>query len=139
MGKLVKTFVVSTAVGAAAGYFLLTDKGKEVKKKAIDLVNDYKDNSEAYNQAAKEKAGEYRDLALNTFHNYKEKFETGELTKEDIFETVKEKAAQANEFANEKAVVVKDKLSKIKEEPGQVTQAEVDDIVIDYSESNNND
>lgn len=55
MGKFLKTLVSSAAVGAAVGYFLTTKKGRELKEKAVDFANDYKENPEAYNQAAKER------------------------------------------------------------------------------------
>ncbi|WP_165329189.1 YtxH domain-containing protein [Streptococcus tangpeifui] len=135
MGKFLKTIVSSAAVGAAVGYFLTTKKGQEIKEKAVDFANGYKDNPETYNQAVKKKANQYKNLAVNTFNDYKEKFETGELTKEDVLDVAKEKATQASEFANDQVVAFRDKFVKAKSESSSDTQAEVDDIVIDYPES----
>lgn len=135
MGKFLKTLVSSAAVGAAVGYFLTTKKGQEIKEKAVDFANGYKENPEAYNQTVKKKANHYKNLAVNTFNDYKEKFETGELTKEDVLDAAKEKATQASEFANDQVVAFRDKFAKTKSESASNTQAEVDDIVIDYPES----
>ena len=135
MGKFLKTLVSSAAVGAAVSYFLTTKKGRELKEKAVDFANDYKENPEAYNQAAKEKANQYKDLAVHTFNDYKEKFETGELTKEDVLDVAKEKATQASEFANDQVLAFRDKIAKAKADSAAETKAEVDDIVIDYPDT----
>ncbi|MGT2930284.1 YtxH domain-containing protein [Streptococcus dentasini] len=132
MGKVFKTLISGAVLGVAAGYFLSTKKGQEFKEKAVDFAKDYKDNPEVYNQAAKEKAAVYKDAALHTVKDYKEKFETGELTKDDVIENVKDKAVQASEFANDQVLAFRDKFAKVPKEGASQTQAEVDDIVIDY-------
>lgn len=73
MGKFLKTLVSSAAVGAAVGYFLTTKKGKELKDKALDFANDYKENPEAYNQAAKEKAVQATEFANDQVVAFRDK------------------------------------------------------------------
>ena len=139
MNKFFKTIIVGAASGFAAAYFLSTEKGKEIKKRAEKAFEAYKENPEEYHQKAKEKTVEYTNLATDTFHDYKEKFESGELTKEDIFETVKEKTNQAVDFASDVVSEVKSKFSEVAEEVKDTAEnvaedvaAEVDDIIIDY-------
>ena len=38
-----------------------------------------------------EKASDYKDLAVDTFQDYKTKFENGEITADDLTKTVQEK------------------------------------------------
>lgn len=143
MSKLLKTAIIGAAAGAAAAYFFSTEKGKEVVQKTKDLYDDYKENPEEYHQYASDKANAYKDLAVQTFNDYKERFDSGELTKDDIVTAVKEKTDQAADYASSK-------LSEFKQGFEQGTfqsnanksasffpsesSAQVDDIVIDYQQ-----
>ena len=91
MSKLLKNVIIGVASGAAAAYFLSTEKGKEFQKKAAKAYEAYKENPAEYHQKAKDKATEYTDLAVDTFNDYRQKFESGELTTDEFLDTVKEK------------------------------------------------
>ncbi|MEX2784317.1 YtxH domain-containing protein [Streptococcus sp. H49] len=137
MDKFLKTVIIGAASGAAAAYFLSTEKGKEFKAKLNKAYQAYKQEPEYYHQTAKEKAAEYSQLAVDTFNDYKEKWQTGELTKEDLFSAAKEKASQAAQFASEKVNEVKEKYDNAEttDSPSEDVTAEVDDIIIDYPET----
>lgn len=141
MGKILKTLVIGAATGAAAAYFLTTKKGKEVTEKVKHTVDDYRDNPEEYHQYAGQKVAEYKDLAVSTFHDYKTKFDSGEVTTDDILASVKDKADQATAYASSKLADIKKGFDENKraEEVVEIivpaeTTAEVDDIVIAYPE-----
>lgn len=138
--KFFKTLLLSAATGAAAAYFFNSRKGQEVAEKVKETYDDYKANPSDYHQKAKDLANEYKDLAVTTYQDYKGKVENGELTKEDVFATVKDKATQAVDVAGQMFSQVTDKWSEVtvvrpetSEEP--TLKAEVDDIVIDYPET----
>ncbi len=136
MSKLLRNVIIGVASGAAAAYFLSTEKGKELQKKATKAYQAYKENPSEYHQKAKDKATEYTDLAVDTFNDYKEKFESGELTTDEFFEVVKEKGQAAADFASEKVSEFTSKVSEAVDEADDVkeeTKAEVDDIIIDYT------
>jgi len=137
MNKFVKNLIVGAASGAAAAYFLTTEKGKEFKQRAENAYKAYKENPDEYHQMAKEKANEYSTLAKDTFNDYKEKFESGELTKEDVLSAVKEKSDEVVDFASDLVSQVSSKFSDVKD---KVVDDEVkeeapanDDIIIDYT------
>lgn len=102
MSKLLRNVIIGVASGAAAAYFISTEKGKELQKKASKAYQAYKENPSEYRQKAKDKATEYTDLAVDTFNDYKEKFESGELTTDEFLEVVKEKGQAAADYATEK-------------------------------------
>lgn len=136
MSKLLRNVIIGVASGAAAAYFLSTEKGKELQKKATKAYQAYKENPCEYHQKAKDKATEYTDLAVDTFNDYKEKFESGELTTDEFLEVVKEKGQAAADFASEKVSEFTSKVSEAVDEADDVkeeTKAEVDDIIIDYT------
>lgn len=81
MSKFFKTLVVGAASGAAAAYFLSTEKGKALKNRAEKAYQAYKENPDDYHQLAKEKGSEYSHLARETFYDVKDKLATGEVTK----------------------------------------------------------
>ncbi|SDI64591.1 YtxH domain-containing protein [Streptococcus equinus] len=136
MSKLLRNVIIGVASGAAAAYFLSTEKGKELQKKATKAYQAYKENPSEYHQKAKDKATEYTDLAVDTFNDYKEKFESGELTTDEFLEVVKEKGQAAADYATEKVSELTSKVSEAVDEADDVkeeTKAEVDDIIIDYT------
>ena len=140
MSKLLRNVIIGVASGAAAAYFLSTEKGKELQKKASKAYQAYKENPSEYHQKAKDKATEYTDLAVDTFNDYKEKFESGELTTDEFLEIVKEKGQAAADYATEKVSELTSKVSDVVDDvtdkAGDVkedVEAEVDDIIIDYT------
>lgn len=136
MSKLLKNVIIGVASGAAAAYFLSTEKGKEFQKKAAKAYEAYKENPAEYHQKAKDKATEYTDLAVDTFNDYRQKFESGELTTDEFLDTVKEKGKAAADFASEKVSGFTSKVSEAVNEAEEIkeeTKAEVDDIIIDYT------
>lgn len=137
MSKLLKNVIIGVASGAAAAYFLSTEKGKEFQKKAAKAYEAYKENPAEYHQKAKDKATEYTDLAVDTFNDYRQKFESGELTTDEFLDTVKEKGKAAADFASEKVSGFTSKVSEAVNEAEEIkeeTKAEVDDIIIDYKQ-----
>lgn len=134
MSKFLKTLIVGAASGAATAYFLTTQKGKEVKVKAENFYKAYKANPEEYQQVAKEKVAEYKDLATTTFNDYKGKYESGELTLDSVLETVKTKGQEVADLASQKVGQVKDDFQKEETEIKDVTDSHIDDIVINYQE-----
>ena len=131
MSNLLKSLVIGTATGLATAYFLSTEKGKEVKSRAEQAYNAYKENPEEYRQMAKEKGTEYSNLAKETFNDYKHKFETGEITPEQVMEVVKEKTSQ---FVNKTSQQFTDEDNMSNEQTvssDDVVLAE-EDVIIDY-------
>ena len=65
------------------------------------------------------------------------KFESGELTTDEFLDTVKEKGKAAADFASEKVSGFTSKVSEAVNEAEEIkeeTKAEVDDIIIDYTQ-----
>ncbi|MFC3928716.1 YtxH domain-containing protein [Streptococcus caprae] len=138
--KFFRNLIISAAAGAGFAYFLTSKKGQELKEKATEAYEDYKADPEAFQKSAKDKVAEYSASANKTFQEYKTKFESGELTTDDVLNTVKEKAAQAGEYVNKVVADVQDQFQGTeKAEPRDVTEpiteAEVEDIIIDYPEA----
>lgn len=139
MSKWISTVIVGIASGATTAYFLSSEKGKEVKNRAMKAYQAYRKHPESYHQKAKEKAYEYSNLAVDTFYDYKEKFESGELTKEDVVSVVKEKSDEVVSKASDVIEYIKSKVHAVAEEEKEVVatedvKAEVDDIVIDLKD-----
>ncbi|SUN50965.1 gas vesicle protein [Streptococcus dysgalactiae subsp. dysgalactiae] len=121
MSKFFKTLVVGAASGAAAAYFLSTEKGKTLKNRAEKAYQAYKENPDDYHQLAKEKGSEYTHLARDTFYDVKDKLATGEVTKEEILELLKDKTTA---FVQK----TKETLAEVEAKENQ------DDIIIDYTQ-----
>ena len=84
-----------------------------------------------------EKANDYKDLAVDTFQDYKTKFENGDITADDLTKAVQERTAQVAEFAKDSFELIKEKTAQVTPEQADVeakTQAMVDDIVIDIKD-----
>ena len=84
-----------------------------------------------------EKASDYKDLAVDTFQDYKTKFENGDITADDLTKAVQEKTAQVADFAKESFELIKEKTAQVTPEQADVeaeTKAIVDDIVIDIKD-----
>ncbi|MGT2959671.1 YtxH domain-containing protein [Streptococcus caballi] len=145
MNKFLKTLIVGAASGAAAAYFLTSEKGKDVQRRVSKAYEAYKDDPEDFHQAAKEKATEYSQLAVDTFNNYKEKFESGDLTVDDFVTTVKEKGGEAFGYVADKVSEATARYSDSDEVTVDLTPdkdsaenaaepEEQEDIIINYSD-----
>ena len=119
MSKFLNTLIIGAASGAAAAYFFTTEKGKAVKTRIDEEIASFKEDPKAYQNQVVEKASDYKDLAVDTFQDYKTKFENGDITADDLTKTVQEKTAQVTP---EQADVEAE------------TKAIVDDIVIDIKD-----
>ncbi|MGT2908161.1 YtxH domain-containing protein [Streptococcus dentiloxodontae] len=138
MSKFLNTLIIGAASGAAVAYFLTTEKGKAAKARFQEEVASYKEDPKAYQEQAFEKAAGYKDKAVDTFQDYKTKFENGEITAEDLTQAVQEKTAQAAAFAKDSFELIKEKANQIQREAEKTsdkTEAEVDDIVIELADS----
>lgn len=119
MSKFLNTLIIGAASGAAAAYFFTTEKGKAVKTRIDEEIASFKEDPKAYQNQVVEKASDYKELAVDTFQEYKTKFENGDITADDLTKAVQEKTAQVTtEQANVEAE----------------TKAIVDDIVIDIKD-----
>ena len=119
MSKFLNTLIIGVASGAAAAYFFTTEKGKAVKARIDEEIASFKEDPKAYQNQVVEKASDYKDLAVDTFQDYKTKFENGDITADDLTKAVQEKTAQVT---SEQADVEAE------------TKAIVDDIVIDIKD-----
>ena len=131
MSKFLNTLIIGAASGAAAAYFFTTEKGKAVKSRIDEEIASFKEDQVV------EKASDYKDLAVDTFQDYKTKFENGEITADDLTKTVQEKTAQVADFAKESFELIKEKTAQVTPEQADVeaeTKAIVDDIVIDIKD-----
>lgn len=138
MGNVIKKIIVGFASGAAAAYFLGTEKGKEVVGKVKAGIDDYKDNSESYHQMAKDKVIEYKELATTTFDDYKEKWESGEITTDSLGKSVKDTITQVKDkvFSASTDVLVDE--SPLAEEVYTEEATIYDEIIIDLTDSESN-
>ena len=119
MSKFLNTLIIGAASGAAAAYFFTTEKGKAVKARIDEEIASFKEDPKAYQNQVVEKVSDYKELAVDTFQDYKTKFENGDITATDLTKAVQEKTAQVTpEQANVKAE----------------TKAIVDDIFIDIKD-----
>ena len=119
MSKFLNTLIIGAASGAAAAYFFTTEKGKAVKTRIDEEIASFKEDPKAYQNQVVEKASDYKDLAVDTFQDYKTKFKNGDITADDLTKAVHEKTAQVTP---EQADVEAE------------TKAIVDDIVIDIKD-----
>ena len=118
-------------------YFFTTEKGKAVKARIDEEIASFKEDPKAYQNQVVEKANDYKDLAVDTFQDYKTKFENGDITADDLTKAVQEKTAQVAEFAKDSFELIKEKTAQVTPEQADVeakTQAMVDDIVIDIKD-----
>ena len=132
MSKFLNTLIIGVASGAAAAYFFTTEKGKAVKARIDEEIASFKEDPKAYQNQVVEKASDYKDLAVDTFQDYKTKFENGDITADDLTKT-----AQVADFAKESFELIKEKTAQVTPEQADVeaeTKAIVDDIVIDIKD-----
>lgn len=91
MSKFLNTLIIGAASGAAAAYFFTTEKGKAVKARIDEEIASFKEDPKAYQNQVVEKASDYKDLAVDTFQDYKTKFENGDITADDLTKMSKKK------------------------------------------------
>ncbi|ASB97155.1 YtxH domain-containing protein [Streptococcus equi] len=127
MSNFFKTLVIGVASGAATAYFLSTEKGKVLKARAQRAYEAYRQNPEEYHQMAKEKGSEYSQLARHTFNDLKTRFESGDMTTDQVFDFIKEKTSQFVHQAKE-AASEHDKADDV------IIDLDEEDIIINYPE-----
>ena len=98
MSKFLNTLIIGAASGAAAAYFFTTEKGKAVKARIDEEIASFKEDPKAYQNQVVEKVSDYKELAVDTFQDYKTKFENGDITATDLTKAVQEKTAQVADF-----------------------------------------
>ena len=111
--------------------------GIELDEKSNQEIASFKEDPKAYQNQVVEKASDYKDLAVDTFQDYKTKFENGDITADDLTKAVQEKTAQVADFAKESFELIKEKTAQVTPEQADVeaeTKAIVDDIVIDIKD-----
>ena len=113
MSKFLNTLIIGAASGAAAAYFFTTEKGKAVKARIDEEIASFKEDPKAYQNQVVEKASDYKDLAVDTFQDYKTKFENGDITADDLTKAVQEKTAQVADFAKESFELIKEKTAQV--------------------------
>ncbi|MET3557661.1 gas vesicle protein [Streptococcus rupicaprae] len=120
--RIVTTLILGAAGGAAAAVFLASKTGKAVKNKLADYLHDYQENPEAKHSEWVGRAQEIKDQALEKYTDVKHKFETGELTADDIVRTVKDKADEIKERVSQDDFFAqfKDQATKAKTEAEEV-------------------
>ncbi|MEY8461936.1 YtxH domain-containing protein [Streptococcus merionis] len=133
--KFFTTILLGAAGGAAAAVFLASKSGKVVKEKVLHFMKDYQDDPESKHTEWVDKATDLKNQAFETYNDVRHKFETGELTADDIVMTVKDKATELKDrvtqedfFAN-----LKDQVSKAKADFADTVSGAEDDLVDDYS------
>ena len=137
MSKFLNTLIIGAASGAAAAYFFTTEKGKAVKARIDEEIASFKEDPKAYQNQVVEKVSDYKELAVDTFQDYKTKFENGDITATDLTKAVQEKTAQVADFAKESFELIKEKTAQVTSEQANVkaeTKAIVDDIFIDIKD-----
>ena len=137
MSKFLNTLIIGAASGAAAAYFFTTEKGKAVKARIDEEIASFKEDPKAYQNQVVEKVSDYKELAVDTFQDYKTKFENGDITATDLTKAVQEKTAQVADFAKESFELIKEKTAQVTPEQANVkaeTKAIVDDIFIDIKD-----
>ena len=120
MSKFLNTLIIGAASGAAAAYFFTTEKGKAVKSRIDEEIASFKEDPKAYQNQVVEKASDYKDLAVDTFQDYKTKFENGDITADDLTKAVQEKTAQVADFAKESFELIKEKTAQVTPEQADV-------------------
>lgn len=131
MSKFIKTLIVGAASGAAAAYFIGTEKGREVADKVKASISDYQNDPENYHQKAKDKVVEYKELATTTFEEYKSKWESGELTTDNLNQVVKDTLTQVKGKVSETMTTDTAIVDKIISEESALEK----DIIIDLTDS----
>lgn len=116
--KFVTTVLLGVAGGAAAAVFLASKSGQVIKEKVTNYLKDYQEDPEAKQAEWADKANELKSQAVDKYTDVRQKFETGELTPEDIVETVKGKATELKDRVTQEDFFasLKEQASKLKEE-----------------------
>ncbi|MDQ0222532.1 YtxH domain-containing protein [Streptococcus moroccensis] len=92
--KFFTTVLLGAAGGAAAAMFLASKSGKAVKQKVAEFLTDYQEDPDAKHSEWAERANDLKNQAVEKYSDVRHKFETGEITTDDIVETVKGKATE---------------------------------------------
>lgn len=125
-------FLTTLVLGAAAAaVFLATKTGKTVKDKVVGYIKDYQEDPEAKHAEWVDKAQELKDQAMETYSDVKYKFETGELTTEDLVESVRTKATAIKERISQEEFFtnLKEQAAKLKSDATEVVVEEEGEVV----------
>ena len=100
MGRL-SSLLIGTITGASAAYFLTTKKGKELTNKVKGFVKEYQEHPQDVHESVKQTAVDFSKQATDAIQQTKEKVEKGEITKETVMETVKDKTQEVVDFSQD--------------------------------------
>ena len=107
MGRL-SSLLIGTITGASAAYFLTTKKGKELTNKVKGFVKEYQEHPQDVHESVKQTAVDFSKQATDAI----QKVEKGEITKETVMETVKDKTQEVVDFSQDAIQTIKDKIQQ---------------------------
>lgn len=138
MGKF-SSLLLGAVTGAAAAYFLTSNKGKETTDKVRDFVKEYQENPDDIHEAVVQSAKDFSNQAVSAIQQTKEKVEKGEITTETVIESVKETTKSVVDYSQDKFNEIKEKFEKeesslAEEEPVIFEEEEEpsEEIIIDF-------
>ena len=111
MGRL-SSLLIGTITGASVAYFLTTKKGKELTNKVKGFVKEYQEHPQDVHESVKQTAVDFSKQATDAIQQTKEKVEKGEITKETVMETVKDKTQEVVDFSQDAIQTIKDKIQQ---------------------------
>lgn len=123
MSRFLTSVIVGAASGAAAAYFLTTEKGQDVRHYLDTVFADVKEDPKAFLESSSRSVSD-------KITNLKERYEASEFPKEDVLD-----------FLREKGQGVFDKAINLSDQPqfsqDHVTEEDLsDDIIIEYYPDN---
>ena len=110
MGKF-SSIVLGALSGAAVAIYLNSEKGKVVREKATDFLNELKENPEGVRDNFVQSAHDFSDQAVAQFNDVKGKVQSGEINADTVVEVVRSKSQDAVAFSTEKFQEIKDLLA----------------------------
>lgn len=109
-------FLAGALIGAAAALFFAPKKGSEMREDASKMYDDFKDDPEAA-------LNNLRDFSTEKFNDIKERFDSGELSKDSVIE-----------FFNSTRDAIVDKINQAKEDTEELfdeNESEITDEVVE--------
>lgn len=107
-------FLVGALVGAAAALFLAPKKGSELREEAGKIYDDLKENPQETLTGMRDTA---LDFSAEKFNEIKEKFDSGELSKETVID-----------FFNDTKDAVVEKINSMKESGEELFDEDESDL-----------
>lgn len=143
MSKLTKGLLGAGTLAALA-YLVTSKKGQEKiaqlfdKEETEPVVTPKKESLNDKTSAYKEKAQDLKEQALDTFQDYKDKYQQNDVSFSDLLKGIKEKTHQLKETTLERAKTLGDDLkdSRAAHLIKDATESN-DDIIIEYQEDDN--